>query len=380
MPTCECHFQLSGRKSGKQNVKTRNTQKKSSPKIARFEPPCQSNSLSDSESQTSSVREFFVRKESGMLPGDLGSSSKEEHHTDVTMPDRSKETNESLVGVGGGGEPTQKKNLNEEGKSKMHLNGEKQEMKTKKDGEKQEAVFDAGTNMHSDSQVTQSAGTNFTPTSEESSCQQMIEGDSIRTDSAEDYVECHSENLIVPSALSDKSGSTLGSPSGGRRKGRPQTASHRPKESPDERWNHSQSRTRMSPQISVNSSVTARNSDVRVENETADDDGRDPDLRSEGSHHSHGSIGDASSLIDEPSIKSLSLQDTFSGSYSLDFEDDDDESSAFDTISYHSRTRSRSGFISIPNEIGMSGSRGPASRSSDRTEEYIRTESVLSLR
>lgn len=98
------------------------------------------------------------------------------------------------------------------------------------------------------------------------------------------------------------------------------------------------------------------------------------------------SIGDASSLLDELSIKSLSLQDTFSGSYSLEFEDDndDDGSSEFDNVSYNSRSRGRSqnGGISLPNEDFLRGTAMSVSPSnqSNKTEEYIRTESVVSLR
>lgn len=98
------------------------------------------------------------------------------------------------------------------------------------------------------------------------------------------------------------------------------------------------------------------------------------------------SIGDASSLLDELSIKSLSLQDTFSGSYSLEFENDDgdDGSSEFDNVSYNSRSRGRSqnGGISLPNEEPLRSTAMSVSPSnqSNRTEEYIRTESVVSLR
>ncbi|PIK53220.1 hypothetical protein BSL78_09859 [Apostichopus japonicus] len=323
-------------------------------------------STGDDELQNASVRKFYVRRESGTLPGDLTAPSKDLLVSSATEPDPS---NHTLENRENGNEEQHKRNNQEKGED---------EVINVIDGED-----DAQLKVHSGSQV-QREDKDIAHNFEDEDSPQPNEMDSTRSES-EDYSLRDSESLGVASRQSSRLSPESTSGRGGRRRNRPKTARHeRSRTDNDNTSSYSQEREERTLQNHLDGAspheqevmITVDNVGEQVVS-ALDKVSDDVDLRSEGSHDS---IGDASSLIDEPSIKSLSLQDTFSGSYSLDFEEEE-ESSAFDTVSYHSRTRSKNGFISVPNEIVQSNSRNSGSRNSDvTTEEYVRTESVVSLR
>lgn len=335
----------------------------------------------DNELQNASVRKFYVRRESGTLPGDLTAPSKDLLVSSATEPDPSNHTLEKSV-IGSQTDSVIGTNLvSENGNEEQHKRNNQEvgedEVINVIDGEDNDAQL----KVHYGSQV-QREDKDIAHNFED---RESDESGSTRSESEKDFSLREFESLGVASRQSSRLSSKSTSGRGGRRRNRPKTARHEQiRMENDNTSSQSQEREERTLQNPLDGAspheqevmITADNVDGRVPS-SLDKVSDDVDLRSEGSHDS---IGDASSLIDEPSIKSLSLQDTFSGSYSLDFEEEE-ESSAFDTVSYHSRTRSKNGFISVPNEIVKSNSRNSGSRNSDvTTEEYIRTESVVSLR
>ncbi|PIK36620.1 hypothetical protein BSL78_26549 [Apostichopus japonicus] len=341
-------------------------------------------SAGDDELQNASVRKFYVRTESGTLPGDLTAPSKDVLVSSATEPDPSNHTLARLV-IG-----SQTDSVN--GTNLVSENGNEEQHKRNNQEVGEDEVINviviednnAQLKVHSGSQF-QREDKDIAHNFEDRDGHQPTESDATRSESEKDFSLRDSESLGVASRQSSRLSPESTSGRGGRRRNRPKTARHE-RSRMDNANTSSQSQEREERKLQnrldgaspheQEGMITVDKVDGRVPS-SLDKVSDEVDLRSEASHDS---IGDASSLIDEPSIKSLSLQDTFSGSYSLDFEEEE-ESSAFDTISYHSRTRSKNGFISVPNEIVQSNSRNSGSRNSDvTTEEYIRTESVVSLR
>ncbi|KAJ8024828.1 hypothetical protein HOLleu_34851 [Holothuria leucospilota] len=336
----------------------------------------QSTAPTDTDSQTSSVRIHYVRKDTGTLPEDGVYPSSSARISESQSPEKNSGHFQEEIGSDVSGGASQSKVADVPFHLETHPEHNTEE--------RYSDIKESTTSSNSKSQ--KSASLSLSSSGEEKSIH------SSQTDSPHSN-EQDVSRLVKEQASPDEAGigtesktSHSLSPSSisGRERKRPKTAQ--------------QSRSTFRSSADDVKSFHSENEcsgllSGRINNDSATPSGLSsvPDVEiTTGADQRFGgsviSIGDASSLLDELSIKSLSLQDTFSGSYSLEFEDDndDDGSSEFDNVSYNSRSRGRSqnGGISLPNEESLRSTAMSVSPSnqSNRTEEYIRTESVVSLR